>query len=294
MAAPQPVALHDLTLGYDGHPAVHHLSGVIQPGALLAVVGPNGAGKSTLIKALAGLLKPIGGRIDGLAGQRVAYLPQQATLERGFPILVGEFAAMGLWHETGAFGGFLRAQRERVRDALAAVGLEGYARQPIDTLSGGQLQRTLFARLMLQDAPILLLDEPFSAIDQRTCADLLALLQGWQRQGKTVLAVLHDLHQVREAFPETLMLARELVGWGPTARVLTPANLQRLRAMPEAFDERAPVCEVEGAGTGHDGHMHVLPHGHEHVHESGHAHAHGHAPAPHTSPLPRGAREQYP
>ena len=106
MAAPQPVALHDLTLGYDGHPAVHHLSGVIQPGALLAVVGPNGAGKSTLIKALAGLLKPIGGRIDGLAGQRVAYLPQQATLERGFPILVGEFAAMGLWHETGAFGGF--------------------------------------------------------------------------------------------------------------------------------------------------------------------------------------------
>lgn len=161
MAAPQPVALHDLTLGYDGHPAVHHLSGVIQPGALLAVVGPNGAGKSTLIKALAGLLKPIGGRIDGLAGQRVAYLPQQATLERGFPILVGEFAAMGLWHETGAFGGFSRAQRERVRDALAAVGLEGYARQPIDTLSGGQLQRTLFARLMLQDAPILLLDEPF-------------------------------------------------------------------------------------------------------------------------------------
>ena len=263
MAAPQPVALHDLTLGYDGHPAVHHLSGVIQPGALLAVVGPNGAGKSTLIKALAGLLKPIGGRIDGLAGQRVAYLPQQATMERGFPILVGEFAAMGLWHETGAFGGFSRAQRERVRDALAAVGLEGYARQPIDTLSGGQLQRTLFARLMLQDAPILLLDEPFSAIDQRTCADLLALLQGWQRQGKTVLAVLHDLHQVREAFPETLMLARELVGWGPTARVLTPANLQRLRAMPEAFDERAAVCEVPSAGTPHD-------HGHAHNHQHHH------------------------
>ncbi|MDO5691800.1 MAG: ABC transporter ATP-binding protein [Pseudomonadota bacterium] len=291
MAAPRPITLHDLTLGYDGHPAVHHLSGVIQPGALLAVVGPNGAGKSTLIKALAGLLKPIGGRIDGLAGQRVAYLPQQATLECGFPILVGEFAAMGLWHETGAFGGFSRAQRERVRDALAAVGLEGYARQPIDTLSGGQLQRTLFARLMLQDAPILLLDEPFSAIDQRTTADLLALLQGWQRQGKTVLAVLHDLHQVREAFPETLMLARELVGWGPTVQVLTPANLQRLRAMPEAFDARAPVCEVEGVG--HDGHMHAPTHGHEHAHE-GHAHEHGHVAAPHPHPLPRGAREQHP
>ncbi len=257
-----PITLHDLTLGYDGHPAVHHVSGVIAPGSLLAVVGPNGAGKSTLIKALAGLLKPIGGRIDGLDGQRVAYLPQQATLERGFPILVGEFAAMGLWQETGAFGGFSSAQRDRVRDALAAVGLEGHARQPLDTLSGGQLQRTLFARLMLQDAPVLLLDEPFSAIDQRTTADLLNLLRGWHGQGKTVLAVLHDLHQVREAFPDTLMLAREMVAWGPTSDVLTPANLQRLRAMPEAFDERAPVCEVVDEGHSHD---------HQHDHDSAHA-----------------------
>ena len=263
MLAPQPITLRDLTLGYDGHPAVHHLSGTIAPGALLAVVGPNGAGTSTLIKALAGLLTPIGGHIDGLAGQRVAYLPQQAALERGFPIGVGEFAAMGLWHETGAFGGFSRAQRERVRAALAAVGLEGHARQPIDTLSGGQLQRTLFARLMLQDAPVLLLDEPFSAIDQRTTVDLLQLLRQWHAAGKTVLAVLHDLHQVRDAFPETLMLAREPVAWGPTDQVLTPANLQRLRAMPEAFDDRAAVCEVPSAGTPHDHH-------HAHDHTQGH------------------------
>ena len=236
------IDLHDLTVGYDGHPAVHHVSCTIAPGSLVAVVGPNGAGKSTLIKALAGLLRPIGGRIDGLAHERVAYLPQQASLERSFPIGVGEFAAMGLWHETGAFGGFSMAQRERVREALAAVGLEGYARRPIDTLSGGQLQRALFARLMLQDAGVMLLDEPFSAIDQRTTADLLALLRGWQHQGKTVLAVLHDLQQVHDAFPDTLMLAREMVAYGPTAQVLTPANLQRLRAMPEAFDEDAPPC----------------------------------------------------
>lgn len=277
MATPPTIGLHDLTLGYDGHPAVHHVSCGIAPGTLMAVVGPNGAGKSTLVKALAGLLQPIGGRIDGLTGQRVAYLPQQASLERGFPIGVGEFAAMGLWHETGALGGFSDAQRQRVRDALAAVGLDGYARQPIDTLSGGQLQRALFARLMLQDADILLLDEPFSAIDQRTTTDLLALLHQWNRQGKTVLAVLHDLQQVRAAFPRTLMLAREMVAWGDTDEVLTPDNLRRMHVMPDAFDERAPVCEVPSAPGG-NGHSH--DHGHSHAHgDQGHAHIHAEGPA---------------
>lgn len=236
------IRLHDVTLGYDGHPAVHHLSGHIPAGSLLAVVGANGAGKSTLIKALAGLLRPLGGRIDGLGGQRVAYLPQQASLERSFPISVDEFAAMGLWREAGALRGFTHDQRARVQTALAAVGLQGHARQALDTLSGGQLQRALFARLMLQDADLLLLDEPFSAIDQRTSADLLQLLAQWNAQGKTVLAVLHDLAQVRQHFPHTLMLARHKLAWGPTADVLSPANLQQMQAMPDAFDPHAPVC----------------------------------------------------
>ena len=276
-SAPHPaaaIALHDLTLGYDGHPAVHHVSCGIAPGTLMAVIGPNGAGKSTLVKALAGLIQPIGGHIDGLKGQRVAYLPQQASLERGFPIRVGEFAAMGLWQEAGALGGFRDAQRQRVRDALAAVGLDGYARQPIDALSGGQLQRALFARMMLQDANILLLDEPFSAIDQRTTTDLISLLHRWHQQGKTVLVVLHDLQQVRAAFPRTLLLARELVACGPTEDVLTPENLRRLHVMPEAPDDNAPVCEVP---TDPGGSAHAHAHSHAHAHDP--AHGHGH-PAP--------------
>ena len=270
-----PIVLHDLTLGYDGHPAVHHLSGRIEPGTLLAVVGPNGAGKSTLVKALAGLLRPLSGRIDGLAGVRVAYLPQQATLERSVPISVFEVAAMGLWHEVGALGGFDRGQRARVHAALAQVGLDGFARQPVDALSGGQLQRTLFARLLLQDAPLMLLDEPFVGIDQRTTGELLTLLHGWHAEGRTVLAVLHDLQQVSQSFPQTLLLSRELIGWGATAAVLTPAALARARQMPDAPDAHAPLCDgLPPAATDAGAGAPQAP-------ERGHEYRHGHGPHPH-------------
>ena len=292
--------LQRLSKSFGDTPVFHNIGFTLARGEIVALVGESGVGKSTLLNCIAGLERADRGRLM-LDGQDLSTLGEDARARLRRAQLGFVFQAFHvLPHLSVAENVSLpllllgRPDAARVAAMLDAVGLGSLAARMPAQLSGGQLQRTLFARLMLQDAPILLLDEPFSAIDQRTCADLLALLQGWQRQGKTVLAVLHDLHQVREAFPETLMLARELVGWGPTARVLTPANLQRLRAMPEAFDERAPVCEVEGAGTGHDGHMHVLPHGHEHVHESGHAHAHGHAPAPHTRPLPRGAREQYP
>ena len=257
MTAHAPIRLHDVTLGYGGHPAVHHLSGAIAAGARLAVIGPNGAGKSTLLRALTGLLQPLGGRIEMPAGVRVAYLPQQATLERDFPADVGEFAAMGLWRECGALGGLNAAQRARVHEALEAVGLQGWARQPLEALSGGQLQRVLFARLLLQDADVLLLDEPFAGIDERTCDDLLALAHSWSAQGKTLVAVLHDARQVRAAFAEALLLAREPLAWGAANEVLDFAA-QRQAAMPAAFDPHAPLCVQDGA--------------HEHAHEHGEGH----------------------
>lgn len=237
------IVLHDLTLGYDRHPAVHHLSLRIAPGSLVALVGPNGAGKSTLVKALAGELHPLGGRIDGLDGPRVAWLPQHSGLDTSFPIDVRRMVALGLWHRVGALGRFRAEDRRRCDEALAAVGLAGFESRGLDTLSGGQLQRALFARLILQDAPVVLLDEPFAAVDHRTSADLLALLQRWQRQGKTVIVVLHDLAQVRAHFPITLLLARSLVAFGPTAEVLTDAHWARAMRMPEPFDEHAPRCD---------------------------------------------------
>lgn len=239
------IRLRNVTLGYDKHPAVHHLSLGIPTGSLVAIVGPNGAGKSTLLKALAGQLRPLQGELEGLQGQRIAYLPQQTSMDRSFPITVQDMVAMGLWHEVGVLRAFRPEHTQRCRQALIQVGLSGFEKRGLDTLSGGQFQRALFARLMLQDAPIVLLDEPFAAVDTRTTNDLLAILHTWHQAGKTVIVVLHDLPQVREHFPLTMMIARELIAWGPTPTVLTQPHWERAQTMHEAFDEQAPVCQVD-------------------------------------------------
>ncbi len=241
------IRLTDLTLGYDRHPAIHHLSGEVATGSLTAIVGPNGAGKSTLLKGITGTLLPLAGGISLAKGKRLAYLPQSAELDRSFPIHVYDLVAMGLWSRAGIFGRIGVGVAHKVEHAIAAVGLTGFERRPIGTLSGGQMQRALFARLLLQDAEIILLDEPFTAIDARTTADLLALVQRWHGESRTVVAVLHDIETVRRAFPQTLLLAREAVAWGATADVLTPENLLKARRMVEAFDSHAAPCQRDAA-----------------------------------------------
>ncbi|MCK1421301.1 ABC transporter ATP-binding protein [Bradyrhizobium sp. 180] len=235
---------HNVTLGYDRHPAVHHLNGEVASGALVAVIGPNGAGKSTLLRGIVGILKPLDGSIHlgGLDSRDIAYLPQSAEIDRSFPISVFDFVGTGLWRGTGLFGGIGKAARDKILRAIAAVGLNGFENRPIGTLSGGQMQRVLFARVLLQDASLIVLDEPFNAIDSKTTADLLALVKNWHTEGRTVLAALHDMEMVRTHFSETLVLARGPVAWGPTAEVLTPENLMVAMRMCEAFDDSAAAC----------------------------------------------------
>ena len=127
------------------------------------------------------------------------------------------------------------------------MGLTGFERRPISTLSGGQMQRALFARLLLQDAPVILLDEPFTAIDAKTTADLLDLVRRWHDEARTVVAVLHDLDMVKRIFPQTLLIAREPVAWGETAEVLSAENLLKARRMVEAYDPHADVCHRSAA-----------------------------------------------
>ena len=211
------------------------------------MVGPNGAGKSTLFRGLAGILKPLSGSIDlgGLDIRDIAYLPQSVDIDRSFPISVFDLVGTGLWRSTGFFGGMGKAEREKIAQALAAVGLNGFENRSIGTLSGGQMQRMLFARVLLQDARLIVLDEPFNAIDAKTSVDLLALVKRWHGEGRTVLAALHDMDLVRANFPETLLLARGPVAWGLTAQVLTAENLAEARRMCEAFDETAAACAVD-------------------------------------------------
>jgi zinc/manganese transport system ATP-binding protein len=231
------IVLRNVTLAYDGHPAVHRLTGEFCRGSLTAIVGPNGAGKSTLIKGMAGLLRPVDGLIQpaGLGGGGIAYLPQNAEIEKRFPISVIQTVLLGHWRRIGWARPVTRELREGAQRALAAVGLAGFERRPVETLSAGQFQRVLFARLIVQDAGLILLDEPLAAVDWRTSEDLLRLIVSWQREGRTVAAVLHDLDQVRAYFPETLLLARERVAWGPTREALMPQNLRRARHISETW-----------------------------------------------------------
>lgn len=239
-----------LTLGYGRSPAaVRDLTTRIEAGALTALVGPNGAGKSTLLKAIAGVLEPLGGRVflAGCGARDIAYLPQQSEIDRTFPLSVTELVATGLWREMGALRGFGRAARTRISRALSAVGLDGLERRSIGALSGGQMQRVLFARLLLQDARLILLDEPFAGVDAPTQAALLRVIAQWRAEQRTVLAVLHDEETVRAHFPQTMLLARELVAQGPTAEVLSATNKLVARQMCEACEASPHVCGRDAA-----------------------------------------------
>jgi zinc/manganese transport system ATP-binding protein len=231
---PDPIRLDHVTLRRGGHDVVRDLAGCFAAGSLTAVAGPNGAGKSTLLLALCGLLPVASGRIDRgrLDAQSVALLPQEGRVDRSFPITCRDLVVLGWTARTGLFRRIGHAHYAVADRALATVGLEGLGARPIRALSAGQFQRVLFARTIVRDAPVVLLDEPFSAVDAETEADLMRVVRLWHRQGRTVIVVLHDLDLIRAEFPETLLLGSAVQRWGATGDVLTAPAIRaaRLRA----------------------------------------------------------------
>jgi zinc/manganese transport system ATP-binding protein len=234
----------NLTLGYDRHPAVHHLHGPVKTGRVDGRGRPERRRQVDAVQGHRRDAQAARGGIDlcGLRARDIAYLPQIADIDRSFPISVYDMVAMGLWRDAGLFGGIGKREREKVRAAMSAVGLSGFEERPIGTLSGGQMQRALFARLLLQDARVIVLDEPFNAIDAKTASDLCELVMRWHAEKRTVIAALHDLDLVKSMFPEALLLAREPVAWGATKDVLTAENLLKARRMCEACDDSAHEC----------------------------------------------------
>ena len=266
------VVLSNVTVSYQRRPAVHHVSGRFESGVATAIVGPNGAGKSTLLKAMAGILPVDSGEVclNDCTPTSLAYLPQKAEIDLSMPMTVFELVATGLWRSMGAFRAVRAEGLARIEQALVQVGLADFSERPLAALSIGQLQRVLFARILVQDAPVILLDEPFNAVDAKTTEVLLGLVRQWQGEGRTVIAVLHDFEQVRRYFAQALLLAHEVVAWGAPTEILTADNLIAANERCAHWYDRAEVCLTEN--TAEEGAHHH--HHHDH-HDHGQSHSHG-------------------
>ena len=266
------VLLQNVTVSYQRRPAVHHVSGRICAGVATAIVGPNGAGKSTLLKAIAGVLTMDSGQVlfSDCAQTELAYLPQKAEIDLSMPMTVFELVATGLWRTVGAFGRVSSDGVARIERALVQVGMFDFSARPLQALSIGQLQRVLFARILVQDAPVILLDEPFNAVDANTTEVLLGLVRQWQLEQRTVVAVLHDFEQVKHYFQEAVLLAHEVVAWGKPADVLTVANLMSANERCAHWHDRAEICHTEVLDMGQ---KQIDPIAHEHC-----GHTHSNAP----------------
>jgi zinc/manganese transport system ATP-binding protein len=214
------IALRDVTVRYGRRLALEAVSGEFVSGSMTAIVGGNGAGKSTLLAAIAGEVPLACGVVNCAARKRLAYLPQHAAIDRDYPISVSELIALGGWPEFGAFRSPSTALWARVAAAAETVGLTKRLTRSVDELSVGELQRALFARLIVQNAAVILLDEPFAAVDAQTVSALLDQVAQWHEEGRTIIAVLHDLNLVRSYFPSTLVLAQRCLAWGQTAVAL--------------------------------------------------------------------------
>ncbi|MDW3777699.1 ATP-binding cassette domain-containing protein [Kluyvera cryocrescens] len=223
------IELDNLVAGYEGIAITPSLSGTIPKGSMTAIVGLNGCGKSTLLKTLAGFIPPVSGVVCWTPSRpAIGWLAQRHSLESQFPLTVLDVVSQGAWPRVSLLRGLRGDVRERIHTALVRVGLATLAKAPIEALSGGQFQRMLFARVLVQRAPLVMLDEPFTGIDEATSHDLMAVIQEMHQQGQTVLAVLHDNQRVAEFFPETLLLTPNNACWGHTTDVLPAFQSVRL------------------------------------------------------------------
>jgi len=226
------LAIRGLTVSYGRSPALFSVDASFETGAMTAIIGPNGAGKSTLLKAALGIVTPVSGRVTvwgaplDRARRRIAYVPQRASVDWDFPTRVIDVVLMGLYAELGLLRLVRARHRRRAMECLARVGMEGLAERQIGQLSGGQQQRVFLARALAQGADLYLLDEPFAGVDAATERAIIAVLKELRAEGRTVVAVHHDLATVPDYFDRVFLVNLRRIAEGTVAEAFTGANLQ--------------------------------------------------------------------
>ncbi|THH36760.1 metal ABC transporter ATP-binding protein [Aliishimia ponticola] len=246
-ATAAPLEVHGITVTYGEKPAVFSADMTVRAGELTAIVGPNGAGKSTLLKAVLGIVMPLAGQVQffGLpldkARDRIAYVPQRASVDWDFPTRVIDVVLMGMYRQLGLLGRVRQAHRDAALHCLTRVGMQDFAERQIGQLSGGQQQRVFLARALAQQADLYLLDEPFAGVDAATEKAIIGVLKELAEEGRTVVAVHHDLSTVPEYFDNVLLLATQVIAEGPVSTTFVPELLHK------AYGGRLGAGQVIGA-----------------------------------------------
>ena len=224
------IEIKNLTVTYKDTPALDNINVTLSNSKIIGIVGPNGAGKSTLIKAVLNIISSKGIiKIDDKLSKdqlgSVAYVEQKINIDYNFPIKVRECVSLGIYPKIGLFKNLNKHDWQKVDGALKLVGLEEFSNRQISELSGGQFQRVLIARCLVQEAKYIFLDEPFIGIDSVSEEIIMNTLRKLRDNGHTILIVHHDLRKVHAYFDEVLLLNKKLISYGNTKETFTRENL---------------------------------------------------------------------
>ena len=250
------VSCQSLQVGYGSKPVASDISFALSQGEIVAIMGHNGAGKSTFVNSLLGLQKPLSGQFawsngsgsngagsNGAGANRAgskdvrpncAYLGQNSEFDGQFPIRVRDVVTMGAWHGLGFWSSIDDDKKALVQKALIETNLQEMSERPIFECSSGQLQRCFFARAIVQDAPVIVLDEPFAAVDQATEATLIEIIKRWRDEGRGLIIVLHDLATAYGLCDKVLLLGAGRSCFGEPSQILRPDNLQAYGYLSQA------------------------------------------------------------
>lgn len=227
------LTVKNLTVAYDDTPVFSDVAVNFNAGKITGIIGPNGAGKSTLIKAILNLIKVKQGQVDydgksiKSVQKSIAYVEQRKDLDLTFPIDVFDLVLTGTYGKLGLFKNPGKTEKQASREALKQVSLSEFSKRQIGNLSGGQLQRVFVARAIVQQAEIIILDEPFVGIDLQSETAIMSILKQWRDAGKTIIVIHHDLNKVTKYFDDLVVLNHGIVDFGPTKEVYNPQNIER-------------------------------------------------------------------